>query len=181
MQNLRKALLANIAVFGVALSGCSSHLISSDIPDGRCAAGDCVSAQTSFAGRAGINSNGATGAIPEDCKATGFTRVEVRRSFTQGLATVLSLGLFNPASLHFSCLKQAKQAQITCNKVDGVPNVISCTRKAVKGGPDAVKFDCVVTPPPDDAAEIEKFVCEPSQAALDAVLLLIEQAEAAKG
>jgi len=181
MQNLRKALLANIAVVGIVLSGCSSHLISSGLDDGACAAGQCVTGQTSFAGRAGVSSNGATGAIPEECKTTGFTRVEVRRSFGQGLATILSLGIVNPASLHFSCRKQAQESQIACDAVEGVPNVISCTRKATNAHPEAVEFDCVVTPAADDASEIEEFTCTPSQAALDAVLPLIEQAEAARG
>ncbi len=181
MQILRKALLANLAVFGVALSGCSSHLISSGFPDGSCAAGDCAVGQTSVFGRAGVSSAGATGTIPEQCGTRGFTRVEVRRSFAQGLATVLTLGAVNPATLHFSCAKEAQGSQITCDAVEGVPNVISCTRNATDAQPEAVTFDCIVTPEADDADEIAEFTCTPSQAALDAVLPLIEQIKAARG
>ena len=181
MHNVRKSLLTNLAVLGVALSGCSSHLISSGLPDGSCAAGDCAVGQTSVFGRAGVSSAGATGAVPEECGTRGFTRVEVRRSFAQGLATVLTLGAVNPATLHFSCAKQAQESQITCNAVEGVPNVLSCTRSSTDAQPEAVTFDCLVTPAADDANEITEFTCTPSQAALDAMLPLIEQAEAARG
>lgn len=181
MQILRKTLLVNLAVFSVTLSGCSSHLISAGIPDGACAAGDCPLDQTSVFGRSGVNSDGATGGIPEECKTYGFTRVEVRRSFGQGIATVLTLGAVNPATLYFSCQKAPQKSQITCDAVEGVPNVISCTRNATNIQPDTVEFDCVVTPAANDPTEIEEFVCTPSQAALDAVLPLIEAAEAARG
>ncbi len=181
MHKRRTAILVGLLAIGLATSGCASHLISSGLPDGGCAGGDCAVGQTSVFGRAGISSAGATGAIPEECGSRGFTRVEVRRNFAQGLATVLTLGAVNPATLHFSCKKPEQESQITCDAVDGVPNVLSCTRNATGAQPETVEFDCIITPDTNDADAIAEFTCTPSQAALERLIPLIEAAETARG
>ena len=181
MIDFRKLILANTAILGFALAGCSSHLISSGLPDGSCAGGDCRVGQTSVFGRAGASSAGATGAIPEECGDRGFTRVEVRRDFGQGLATVLTLGAVNPATLHFSCKKPEQRSEIECNSVPGVPGVIECVRPATDARPEAVRFDCVVTPDTSDPDAIAEFTCTPSQAALGRILRFLHQSRSARG
>ncbi len=181
MHKKRNAILASSAIFGVALSGCSSHLLSSGFDDGTCAAGECMRSQVSIAGRSGISSNAATGAIPIECGNRGFTRVEVRRTFGQGLATVLTLGLVNPATLHFACVKAPQQSEIVCNSIPGVDGVIECVRRSTDTQPEAVRFDCEITPTDDDPEAIAEFTCKPSQAALDRLLPLIKSAEQARG
>lgn len=91
----------------VPISGCASHLISSARPDGTCVAGQpCQVNQTSFAGRTGVSSNGATGYVTgEECGNEGLTRVEVRRNFGQGLITALTLGIVTPSTIYFYCAK----------------------------------------------------------------------------
>lgn len=181
MSKKRSAILIGLLTASLTTSGCASHLISSGLPDGGCVGGDCAVGQTSVFGRAGASSAGATGAIPEECGSRGFTRVEVRRTFAQGLATVLTLGAVNPATLYFSCKKPEQDSQITCDAVDGVPNVLSCRRSATDAQPEPVEFDCIVTPAAGDPGEIAEFTCTPSQAALDELIPLIEAAETARG
>lgn len=87
-------------------TGCASHLISTSPPEGTCAAGmSCTAGQTSFAGRSGGSSAGATGKVAEECGKQGLDRVEVRRSLGQGLVTLLTLGLISPATIHYQCKK----------------------------------------------------------------------------
>ncbi len=181
MHKKRSALLVGLAGLSLAVAGCSSHLINSGFDDGVCAAGECERGQTSFAGRAGANTNAASGVIPAECGNRGFTRVEVRRTFGQGLATVLSLGLVNPATIYFACRKAPQQSEIACNFVPGVDGVIECQRRATNARPEAVKFDCEITPADDDPDEIAAFTCVPSQAALDRLIPLLEATEQAEG
>jgi hypothetical protein len=106
-MNRGSALWAAVAVLlAMLLTGCASHLISTNNPEGTCAAGmDCTAAQTSFAGRSGASSEGVTGHVAKECGNQGLDRVEVRRSLGQGLVTVLTLGLISPATLHYQCKK----------------------------------------------------------------------------
>jgi len=88
------------------VSGCASHLITADRPDGSGIAGEAyAAAQTSIAGETGVSSDGATGHVASECRGEGMTRVEVHRNFLQGLATVLTLGIVSPATIRFQCAK----------------------------------------------------------------------------
>lgn len=90
----------------ILLSGCASHLITAARPDGSGIAGEPYTAsQTSIAGEAGVNSDGATGHVASECRDEGMTRVEVHRNFLQGLVTVITLGVVSPATIRFQCAK----------------------------------------------------------------------------
>ena len=91
----------------VSLGGCSSHLITSARPDGTCLAGQpCSIGQTSIAGRQGVSTDGASGYVTRDeCGNEALRRVEVRRNFGQGLLSLVTLGIVNPATIYFTCAK----------------------------------------------------------------------------
>ena len=178
-------ILPALAIAGLQLGGCASHLLTSEQPDGVCAAGECDRAQTSIFGRSGISSNAASGAVPEECGAHGFNRVEVERSFAQGLATVLTLGAVNPATIKFACMKPPQGSQIECNFIEGTAepgtlDYISCTRKSSEGV-EAVTFTCKALPDEDDPAKIGEFSCKPDGSAWLRLLPMIERDRAARG
>lgn len=186
MLKTQKVILPALACVSLSQSGCASHLISSEQPDGVCAAGECDRSQTSIFGRAGISSNAATGAVPEECGANGFSRVEVQRSFAQGLATVLTLGAVNPATIKFACMKQPQNSQIECNFIPGTADpgtldYIECVRRSTNEEPEAVRFTCKALPDTSDPAKIGEFTCTPDGSAWLQLLPMLERARAAKG
>jgi hypothetical protein len=170
MRTIQLLILAGLTGIGISTSGCSSHLVSSSLPDGSCAAGDCDLAQTSIFGNAGISSNAASGAIPAQCNTNGFTRVEVDRNLGQGLVTVLTMGAVNPATIRFSCAKPAQTAEMECAVIpgtaeEGTLDYIECVRKGTNETPEPVRFDCQVLPVAPGSDQIGEFTCKQQDAA----------------
>ena len=164
MDKYRIASTAVAAMIGLSISGCASHLITSGLPDGSCAAGNCSAPQISIAGRSGVSSNGATGMVPAQCDGRPMTRVEVRRSVEQGLVTLLTLGIVNPATIHFSCAKSGQTSPITCETIEGTggngePTQIRCTRHPDGDDSGTVQFDCTATSDPAAPERITAFSC----------------------
>lgn len=99
-------LLTTTTAFALLLSGCASHLVSAPRQDGGGLAGaDWTASQTSVFGERGVNTDGATGHVAEECREEGMTRVEVHRNFFQGLVTALTLGTVSPATIRYQCAK----------------------------------------------------------------------------
>ena len=97
---------AAAGIAALALTGCASHLITAERPDGSGIAGQPYSvSQLSIAGERGANSGGATGHVASECRGTPLTGVEVHRDFLQGIVTVLTLGIVSPATIRFQCAK----------------------------------------------------------------------------
>ena len=164
-MNYREVLPVLLLACSTTLASCSSHLISSGLPDGSCAGGSCAVGQTSIAGRAGLSTRAATGEIAQQCKDRPLTRVEMRRSFGQGLATLLTLGVVNPTTIHFRCAKDQQASYISCETIDGtsgpgVPTQIMCTKNSVGEDPVVINYDCTAASTPDKPDQISSFTCE---------------------
>ena len=176
MSKYPKLVLPALAIAGMQLGGCASHLITSGKPDGVCAAGECTRAQTSVLGSSVASSNSASGAVATECSGNGLRRVEVKRDFAQGLASVLTLGAVNPATISYACVKPPTGAQFECNFLPGTADAdtldyIACTRKSAEGV-EAATFTCKALPAEDDPAKIGEFSCKPdSETSLHVPLL----------
>jgi hypothetical protein len=161
----RVVLVSALLISSTTLSSCASHLISSGLPDGSCAAGNCAVGQTSIGGRAGLSTRAASGEVPQQCGNRPLSRVEVRRSFGQGLATVLTLGVVNPATIHFSCAKDGQTSFISCETIEGTaspgtPTQIMCTKNSVGEDPVVINYDCSATSSASKPDQIASFTCE---------------------
>ena len=160
-----RLLIVLCACSSVSLSGCASHLVSSGLPEGSCAAGQCHENQLSILGAQGLNNKGASGEIAQQCDGRPYTRVEVRRNLGQGLATVLTLGTVNPATIHFDCAKPGQGSFISCNTIDGsggpdAPVQILCTKNETAADPEAFSFECTTVTKPENPTRIHSFTCE---------------------
>lgn len=158
---------AALALVAAPLGGCASHLIQSAYADGFCAAGDCERGQTSIAGSRGGSTHGATGIVTErECGTRALTRVEVERDLGQGLVTLLTLGIVNPATIRFACAKSDEPLPyISCDRIagvggDGVPVQITCLRHATEGDPEPIEFDCASAGTPAEPERLVSFTCE---------------------
>lgn len=155
MRNLQLAILPQLACVGMALGGCASHLISLEGAGSDCEAGPCEHGQTSIMGAQVYNSDGANGYDRHPCgidtdgdgrtdSEGGFTRVEVRRSFGQGLLNILTLGTVNRATIEYSCVRSKQVSDLQCDFVElgeGQPKVLQCTRTNPAPG-EPVKYEC---------------------------------------
>ena len=93
-----------------------------------------------------------------------MTRVEVDRSFGQGLVSVLTLGIVNSATIKFQCAKpDTSQPHVSCTTIDGTgdansPVQIACVKPGTNGS-ETIEYDCTATGTPDQPNNLVSFTC----------------------
>ena len=87
----------------LALSGCASHTIYNKVYEAGGVSGEEHKlSHVSILGDKGLESQSG-GRIADQCGEQGMAKVAVRRSFGQTLATLLTLGIVNPATISYQC------------------------------------------------------------------------------
>gem|GEM_PF-4621817 len=155
MRIYNATILVKLAGISLLLGSCSSHLIGLEGAGADCSAGSCTHGQTSILGAQVYNSDGANGYDRHACgidtdgdgrtdSEGGFTRVEVRRDFGQGLLNVLTLGTVNQATIEYSCVGSRQVSDLACDFVElggDQPRVLQCTKTSPEPG-EPSNYDC---------------------------------------
>jgi hypothetical protein len=104
---MRKKLSSARAIAGMVvlleLNGCASHTIYNKVYESSGVSGEEHRLpHVSVLGDKGVESQSG-GRIATACGKEGMAKVAVRRSFGQTLATLLTLGIVNPATISYQC------------------------------------------------------------------------------